>query len=145
MRFVLRIALWIAIVLTLTDTGWALLIFARRFETSCMTCHVVIPKLNAFGIAFRNNGYKIPLNDEKLIKVPDVALGAPAWKQLWPRAVWPVSSVVSRRTIGWPTATSWPISTRTSMTFPATSVLTRAWSGETRVPDKSTDRSIEMR
>ena len=89
MRFVFRIILWIATILTLTDTGWALPIFARRFETSCMTCHVVIPKLNAFGIAFRNNGYKIPINDARLIKTPDVALGAPAWKQLWPKAVWP--------------------------------------------------------
>lgn len=89
MPFVLRVAVWIVTILTLTDTGWALPIFARRFETSCMTCHVVIPKLNAFGIAFRNNGYRIPVNDAKLIKVPDVALGAPAWKQLWPKAVWP--------------------------------------------------------
>jgi hypothetical protein len=49
------------------------------------------PKLNAFGLAFRNNGYRIPLNEEKLIKFPDVVLGAPAWKQLWPKAVWPGS------------------------------------------------------
>src|SRR5436190_21576173 len=47
------------------------------------------PKLNPFGIAFRNNGFRIPLNEEKFIKMPDVALGAPAWKQLWPKAVWP--------------------------------------------------------
>jgi hypothetical protein len=84
-----RILLWVATILTLTDTGWALPIFARRYETSCITCHVVFPKLNAFGIAFRNNGFKIPINDARLIKVPDVALGAPAWKQLWPKAVWP--------------------------------------------------------
>jgi hypothetical protein len=84
-----RLLLWVATILTLTDTGWALPIFARRYETSCTTCHVVIPKLNAFGIAFRNNGFKIPINDARLIKMPDVALGAPAWKQLWPKAVWP--------------------------------------------------------
>jgi hypothetical protein len=47
------------------------------------------PKLNAFGIAFRNNGFRIPLNEERLVKVPDVALGAPAWEKLWPKAVWP--------------------------------------------------------
>jgi hypothetical protein len=69
----------------------ALPIFARRYETSCMTCHVAPPKLNAFGIAFRNNGYRIPLNEEKFVKMPDVALGAPAWKKLWPKAVWPGS------------------------------------------------------
>jgi hypothetical protein len=67
----------------------ALPIFARRYETSCTTCHVVIPKLNVFGIAFRNNGYRIPLNDERFIKTADVALGAPGWKTLWPKAVWP--------------------------------------------------------
>jgi hypothetical protein len=63
--------------------------FARRYQTSCTTCHVVIPKLNAFGIAFRNNGYRIPPNDEKFVKTPDVQLGAPAWKRVWPDAVWP--------------------------------------------------------
>jgi len=89
MRFVLRIVFGIATILTLTDSGWALPIFARRFDTSCTTCHVIFPKLNAFGIAFRNNGYKIPIDDAKLIKTPDIALGAPAWKQLWPKAVWP--------------------------------------------------------
>jgi hypothetical protein len=89
MRFVFRICLWMTAILALADTAWALPIFARRFETSCVTCHVVIPKLNAFGIAFRNNGYKIPINDAMLIKTPDIALGAPAWKQLWPKAVWP--------------------------------------------------------
>ncbi|MEK6630407.1 MAG: hypothetical protein AABY89_06710 [Acidobacteriota bacterium] len=63
--------------------------FARRYQTSCTTCHVLIPKLNAFGIAFRNNGYRIPANDEKFVKTPDVQLGAPAWKRVWPDAVWP--------------------------------------------------------
>jgi hypothetical protein len=71
------------------ESVWALPVFARRYETSCTTCHVVPPKLNAFGIAFRNNGYRIPLNEEQLVKSPDVSLGAPAWKQLWPKAVWP--------------------------------------------------------
>src|SRR5205085_9314462 len=51
--------------------------------------HAIIPKLNPFGIAFRNNGYRVPLADEKLLKSQDVSLGAPAWKQLWPKAVWP--------------------------------------------------------
>lgn len=63
--------------------------FARRYQTACTTCHVVIPKLNAFGIAFRNNGYRIPPNDEKFVKIPDVQLGAPAWRRVWPDAVWP--------------------------------------------------------
>ena len=56
-----------------------------------MTCHVIPPKLNPFGIAFRNNGFRIPLNEEKYVKQPDVVLGAPAWEKLWPKAVWPGS------------------------------------------------------
>jgi hypothetical protein len=84
LRFVVSCILLIAI----AEPGAALPIFARRYETACTTCHVIPPKLNAFGIAFRNNGYRIPLNEEKFIKAPDVALGAPAWKKLWPKAVW---------------------------------------------------------
>lgn len=83
---------WVAssfVLLLVSEAAEALPIFARRYETSCTTCHVLPPKLNAFGIAFRNNGYRIPLNEERLIKSGDVALGAPAWKQLWPKAVWP--------------------------------------------------------
>ncbi len=64
--------------------------FARRYETSCTTCHVLPPKLNAFGVAFKNNGYRIPGDDEKFIKQPDVPLGAPGWKKVWPKGgVWP--------------------------------------------------------
>ncbi len=51
----------------------------------------MVPKLNAFGIAFRNNGYRIPYNDEKFIKQEETSLGAPAWKQVWPHGVWPSS------------------------------------------------------
>ena len=79
------------LLLAVAEPASALPIFARRYETSCTSCHVVPPKLNAFGIAFRNNGYRIPLNEEKFIKSPDIALGAPAWKKLWPKAVWPGS------------------------------------------------------
>src|SRR6266508_124826 len=63
--------------------------FARRYETACTTCHVVPPKLNAFGVAFKNNGYRIPVDDERFIKQPDVPMGAPGWKQVWPKGVWP--------------------------------------------------------
>lgn len=64
--------------------------FARKYETSCQTCHVAFPKLNAFGEAFRNNGYRFPAEDEEeLVKQKQVPLGAPAWKKVWPKAVWP--------------------------------------------------------
>src|SRR5262245_55907275 len=84
-----RIVVSSLLLFALAEPVSALPIFARRYETSCLTCHVMPPKLNAFGIAFRNNGFRIPLNEEKFVKMPDVGLGAPAWKKLWPKAVWP--------------------------------------------------------
>ncbi len=63
--------------------------FARKYRTSCTTCHVAIPKRNAFGEAFRRNGYQIPGGDERYIKEEPVELGAQAWKEMWPDAIWP--------------------------------------------------------
>ena len=82
---------WILLVVILLGaaSAEALPTFARRYQTTCSTCHVSIPKLNVFGVAFRNNGFRLPQNDAKFVKVPDQELGAPGWKQLWPRAVWP--------------------------------------------------------
>lgn len=70
--------------------------FARKYATSCQTCHIVFPKLNAFGMAFRLNGYRMPKETEELIKEKPISLGAPAYKKLWPKAVWPgeISSAV---------------------------------------------------
>jgi hypothetical protein len=89
-----RVTIWAICLVTLAlvlvpKPADAIPVFARRYQTSCSTCHVMIPKLNSFGIAFRNNGYRIPPNDEKFVKIPDVPLGAPAWKKLWPDALWP--------------------------------------------------------
>src|SRR5262245_18955287 len=86
----LRFVPWIAAAIFISSLpASALPIFARRYATSCTTCHAIIPKLNPFGIAFRNNGYRLPVNDEKFVTTPDVLLGAPAWKKIWPEAVWP--------------------------------------------------------
>src|SRR5689334_5994041 len=63
--------------------------FARKYQTSCQTCHIVFPKLNAFGEAFRLRGYRMPGETEDLIKQPQTPMGAPAYKRLWPEAVWP--------------------------------------------------------
>ena len=64
-------------------------VFARKYQTSCQTCHIVFPKLNAFGEAFRLRGYRLPGETEEAIKEKPVSLGAPAYKRLWPDAVWP--------------------------------------------------------
>lgn len=63
--------------------------FARKYQTSCQTCHIVFPKLNAFGEAFRLRGYRMPGETEEMIKQPQTPMGAPAYKRLWPEAVWP--------------------------------------------------------
>ena len=68
----------------------ALPTFARKYRTSCTTCHVAIPKLNPFGEAFRKNGYQIPGGQEAVyVKEEPVPLGAEAWKRVWPEAIWP--------------------------------------------------------
>jgi len=63
--------------------------FARKYKTSCQTCHIAIPKRTAFGEAFRRNGYVLPRGDAALTKEEPVPLGAEPWKELWPNAVWP--------------------------------------------------------
>jgi hypothetical protein len=63
--------------------------FSRQYGTSCSTCHVNFPKLNDFGKAFKDAGFKFPKDDETFIKVPPVMLGAQANKELWPRSIWP--------------------------------------------------------
>ncbi|HEX9115887.1 MAG TPA: hypothetical protein VGA61_07460, partial [Anaerolineae bacterium] len=63
--------------------------FARQYKTSCATCHLDFPKLNDFGKAFKDAGFKFPVDDESMIKVPPVMLGAPAQAELWPHSIWP--------------------------------------------------------
>jgi hypothetical protein len=72
-----------------TGTAGAVPAFARKYQTSCQTCHVIFPKLNAFGEAFRLRGYHMPNETEEMVKEKPVSLGAPAYRKLWPRAVWP--------------------------------------------------------
>jgi hypothetical protein len=50
---------------------------------------VDFPKLNDFGKAFKDAGFKFPKNDEDFIKIPPVMLGSPAQKELWPHTIWP--------------------------------------------------------
>src|SRR5213594_195953 len=38
----------------------ALPAFARRFNLACGACHSAVPRLNAFGEAFHENGFKPP-------------------------------------------------------------------------------------
>jgi hypothetical protein len=63
--------------------------FARKYQTSCSTCHSDPPELNDFGWAFKKNGFKFPKNDADFVKQPQQMLGAPAYKRVFPRAIWP--------------------------------------------------------
>ncbi len=67
--------------------------FSRKYQTSCQTCHTVYPVLNAFGEAFRRNGYRFPSKDGSLDsdseKPTAIQLGQEQYKTLFPSAVWP--------------------------------------------------------
>ena len=63
--------------------------FSRQYQTSCATCHSDFPKLNDFGKAFKDAGFKFPEGDETFLKLPPVLLGAPAQKEQWPHTIWP--------------------------------------------------------
>lgn len=65
--------------------------FSRRYGTSCTTCHSDFPKLNDFGKAFKDAGFKFPKDDESFLKAPPILLGAPAQAELWPHTVYPGS------------------------------------------------------
>ncbi len=70
-------------------TAGAIPAFARKYGTSCTTCHTIYPKLNPFGEAFRRNGFRFPGTDSDVVKQPTVPLGADAYKKVFPDAVWP--------------------------------------------------------
>lgn len=75
---------------SITITADAVPVFARRYGTSCTTCHAPMPpKLSNFGQAFKDNGLRMPVDDEFFIKTPDQKLGADAWKDVFPNTVWP--------------------------------------------------------
>ncbi len=78
-----------ALFFLMKTSGNAIPAFSRQYQTSCSTCHVDFPKLNDFGKAFKDAGFKFPKDDETFLKVPPVLLGAPAQKDVWPKAIWP--------------------------------------------------------
>ncbi len=67
--------------------------FSRKYQTSCLTCHTVYPMLNAFGEAFRRNGYRMPSTknsvDSDSIKSAMIPLGQEEYRSLFPSAVIP--------------------------------------------------------
>jgi hypothetical protein len=79
----------VAVFLAAVPYSQAIPAFSRQYGTSCSTCHVDFPKLNDFGKAFKDAGFKFPKDDETFMKIPPVMLGAPAQKDMWPHTIWP--------------------------------------------------------
>ena len=93
-RLVCRLAVSTAVVLAVLGAfrpASAVPVFARKYQTSCQTCHIVFPKLNAFGEAFRLNGYRMPAETEEQVKETPTSLGSEAYKKTWPSMVYPSS------------------------------------------------------
>jgi len=87
--FILAVGCSIAFLLRPAQTTYGIPAFARKYQTSCATCHNNYPELNDFGEAFKKNGFKFPKDDELFVKEPPVLLGAPAQKQAFPKAIYP--------------------------------------------------------
>ncbi|MBI5494150.1 MAG: hypothetical protein HY904_03930 [Deltaproteobacteria bacterium] len=89
--------------------------FARRYGTSCQTCHVVFPKLTPFGEAFRRNAYHFPDGqDEDYRRKEPQKMGADGYKDVFPWAVWPgeipadlpISAIAAGQVVGNPSETT---------------------------------------
>lgn len=84
------VVLGATLLLLTANTVSAVPTFARKYKTSCSTCHYAFPKLNAFGKVFKNNGYRYPAGqDQEMTKEEPVSLGSEGYKRVWPDAIWP--------------------------------------------------------
>ena len=79
---------WLS-VLAFVDRAEAIPVFARKYGTSCITCHAGFPKLNGEGEAFRRNGYQFPIDDDLQVKDEPIIMGDESYKEIWPNAIWP--------------------------------------------------------
>jgi hypothetical protein len=73
MRRVSSIAV-LALLATMSLPAQAIPAFARKYATSCQTCHTIYPKLTPFGEAFRRNGFRFPGTDSDYWKQESVTL-----------------------------------------------------------------------
>jgi hypothetical protein len=72
-----------------TPRALAIPAFARKYRTACSTCHTNWPELNDFGLAFKQNGFKFPKDDDTFVKDPPLLLGAAAQKESFPHSIYP--------------------------------------------------------
>lgn len=89
-RWFVNVLVVAVLVLAGSSPSWAIPAFARKYRTSCQTCHIAFPALTPFGEAFRLNGYRFPEgSDATMSKDNAVPMGAEGYKKLWPHSVWP--------------------------------------------------------
>jgi hypothetical protein len=89
-RYLIPSAIVIAAVVLISQQSLSIPAFARKYKTSCATCHEGFPKLNPFGEAFRRNGYQFPAHtDAEFTKETPVSLGSEGNKRAFPDAIWP--------------------------------------------------------
>src|SRR5260370_8988795 len=79
----------IALLLVCSSLTFAIPAFSRQYQTSCTTCHSDFPKLNDFGKAFKDAGFKFPTDNESFLKIPTNLLGATAQMVLFTHTVLP--------------------------------------------------------
>jgi hypothetical protein len=76
---IITVVLFASVLMTITPKGAeAIPAFARKHSFACTQCHQQFPKLNKFGIAFKNRGYR--LQGEK-------------GKFVWEEKVWPIAGI----------------------------------------------------
>ncbi len=76
------------LVMLLPGVSPAVPAFARKYKTSCQTCHEAMPRRNAVGEAFRLNGFSF-IDDERYRKSEPVELGDENYGRLWPDSILP--------------------------------------------------------
>jgi thiol-disulfide isomerase/thioredoxin len=79
----------VLVIVGFAGRAWAIPAFARKYKTSCVTCHTIFPKLTPFGEQFRRNGYRFPGIDSDNTKAEPVPLGTDEQKKTFPDSVWP--------------------------------------------------------
>ncbi len=82
------LAAWLSL-LAFADRALAIPVFARKYGTSCITCHAGFPKLNGVGEAFRRNGYQFSKDDDLLVKDEPIPMGNESYKEMFPNSIWP--------------------------------------------------------
>lgn len=86
--FIIAVTIGIAVIF-MAQQADAIPAFARKYQTSCQTCHVAFPELTPFGEGFKRNGLRFPDDDAEATKDEPVSLGAESYKKVFPEAVWP--------------------------------------------------------